>query len=265
MATALANGQILKGKEFSKESRQVSIENDNALLRGFFRFGMAVYETKVPATTDRIKAQIKFKNINNKILKIYIYNYGTAYDNPVLRNKNLPANWRLWESTDQSEDWESNNPKYIYTSSYDGRIDYLGPQNIFKVMFYADGGIPFISDGRFIIEQIMLEYSTSESLLPDIVTSKDVWIEGNYLLIRGRGYSQSKINLPGYEAMPRITALRLAKVDAYKKLGIALKRIPLAGGHAAIPGSQVKSIRYISDTEVETILEVPLASLHQTK
>jgi len=130
-------------------------------------------------------------------------------------------------------------------------------------MFYADGGIPFISDGRFIIEQIELEYSTSERLIPDIVTSKDVWIEGNFMLVKGVGRTKTRIDAPGYEALPKLTALRLAKVDAYKKLAVALKKIPLSGGTAAIPGSQVRSTRYIGGTEVEIILEVPLASLHK--
>jgi hypothetical protein len=85
------------------------------------------------------------------------------------------------------------------------------------------------------------------------------------MLVRGVGRTKNRIDAPGYEALPKLTALRLAKVDAYKKLALALKKIPLSGGTAAIPGSQVRSTRYISDTEVEIILEVPLASLHEKK
>jgi len=243
------NNKKIKGEAYSGESRQTSVSGEYAMLKGLFSYGAAVYQFQLPATTDRIRARLNFKNLKNKWLKIYVYNYGIAYDDLSIRNKRLGPNWRLWEAIDSDGLWESRSPKYIYTTSYDGRIDYLGPQNIFKILLYADGGIPFISDGRFLIEQIMLEYSTSESLLPDIVTSKDVWIEGNFMLVRGVGRSN----------------LRLAKVDAYKKLALALKKIPLSGGTAAIPGSQVRSTRYISDTEVEITLEVPLASLHEKK
>ena len=257
------NNKKIKGKAYSGESRQTSVSGDQALLKGLFSYGAAVYQFQLPATTDRIKAGVNFKNLKNKWLKIYVYNYGTAFDDLSIRNKRLDSNWRLWEATNSDGLWESRSPKHIYTTSNDGRIDYLGPQNIFKVMFYADGGIPFISDGRFIIEQIELEYSTSERLIPDIVTSKDVWIEGNFMLVKGVGRTKTRIDAPGYEALPKLTALRLAKVDAYKKLAVALKKIPLSGGTAAIPGSQVRSTRYIGGTEVEIILEVPLASLHK--
>jgi len=259
------NNKKIKGKAYSGESRQTSVSGEYAMLKGLFSYGAAVYQFQLPATTDRIKARLNFKNLKNKWLKIYVYNYGIAFDDFSIRNKRLGPNWRLWEATDSDGLWESHSPKHIYTTSNDGRIDYLGPQNIFKVMFYADGGIPFISDGRFIIKQIELGYSTSESLLPDIVTSKDVWIEGNFMLVRGVGRTKNRIDAPGYEALPKLTALRLAKVDAYKKLAVALKKIPLSGGTVAIPGSQVRSTRYISDAEVEIILEVPLASLHEKK
>lgn len=253
----------IKGKDFSEESRQTSVSGDQAILKGLFSYGTAVYQFQLPAATDRVKAGISFRNLKNKWLKIYVYNYGTAYDDQSIRNKRLSPNWRLWEATNGDDFWESRSPMYLYTTSYDGRIDYLGPQNKFKILLYADGGIPFINDGRFIIERLRLEYSTSESLIPDIATSKDVWIEGNFMLVRGSGRTKSRIDAPGYEAIPKLTALRLAKVDAYKKLALALKKIPLSGGTAAIPGSQVRSTRYISDTEVEIILEVPLASLHE--
>ncbi|MDQ7798396.1 MAG: hypothetical protein RDU76_05585 [Candidatus Edwardsbacteria bacterium] len=260
---AARENKTIKGKDYSGESRQTSVSGDQAMLKGLFSYGAAVYQFQLPAATDRIKAGLSLRNLKNKWLKIYVYNYGTAYDDLSIRNKRLSPNWRLWEATNSDGLWESRSPQYLYTTSYDGRIDYLGPQNIFKILLYAEGGIPFISDGRFIIEQILLDFSTGESLLPDIATSKDVWIEGNFMLVRGVGRTKNRIDAPGYEALPKLTALRLAKVDAYKKLALALKKIPLSGGTAAIPGSQVRSTRYISDSEVEIILEVPLASLHE--
>lgn len=260
---AAQGNKEIRGKDYSGESRQTSVFGDQAILKGLFSYGTAVYQFQLPAATDRVKARLSFKNLKKKWLKIYVYNYGTAYDDQSIRNKRLSPNWRLWEATDGDALWESRSPMYLYTASYDGRIDYLGPQNIFKILLYADGGIPFISDGRFIIEHILLDYSTSESLIPGIATSKDVWIEGSFMLVRGVGRTKSRIDAPGYEALPKLTALRLAKVDAYNKLAVALKKILLSGGSAAIPGSQVRSTRYVSDTEVEIVLEVPLASLHQ--
>ncbi len=253
------------GKNFSEESRQTSVSGDHAVLKGFFSHGAAVYQFQLPASADRIRAKLNFRNLNKKRLKIYVYNYGTAFDGLSIRNIKLDPHWRLWEAANGNGLWESHSPKHLYTTSNDGRIDYLGPKNMFKILLFADGGVPFINDGRFIIEQIDLEYSTSESLIPDITTSKDVWIEGNFILVRGIGRSKTRIDAPGYEALPKLTALRLAKVDAYKKLAVALKKISLSGGSAAIPGSQVRSTRYVSDSEVEIILEVPLASLHEGK
>jgi len=269
MAVAICSANIaaqnninIKGSNYSSESRQAAQLGEAALVKGLFSYGTVIYQIKLPSSADRVSFKIRFNNLRNKWLKVYIYNYGVSYDDLSVRNKRLAPNWRLWEATNTSGLWESHSPKYLYTTSYDGRIDFLGSQNTLKLLLYADGGIPYISDGRFVIEQITVEFSTSDKVVSEIITSKDVWIEGNYLLVRGQGYSKSRIDQPGYEAIPRAAALRLSKVDAYKKLAIALGRISPKGGTAAIPGSRVRSTLYKSDTEVEIILEVPLASLH---
>lgn len=256
------NKIAVKGADFTHDSRQTFRQNSFGLLKGVFSYGAAIYDIRLPAGTDRVSFEIKFANPKKKWLKLYIYNYGVAYDDPAIRNKKLGPNWRLWEATNGTGEWRSQSPKYLYTASNDSRVDFLGSQNILKVMIFADGGIPLISDGRFVIEQIKVEFTTVDMVIPDIKTSKDVWIEGNVLLVRGRGLSRARIDQPGFESIPRGAALRLAKIDAYRKLAIALGKISPSGGTASIPGSQVKSTRYISDTEVEIILGIPLASLH---
>lgn len=263
-ATPLAaqNSKNIKGKSFSGESRQTSVSGEHALLKGLFSYGTTVYQFQLPYTADRIRAGLIFRNLKNKWLKIYVYNYGTAYDDPALRNKKLAPNWRLWEATDGSDLWESRSPKYIYTTSYDGRIDYLGPQNICMILLYADGGIPFINDGRFLIEQISIEYDVIDNSVPNIVTSENAWIEGNFLLVKGIGKGRSRIDIPGYEVIPKKHALRAAQVDAQRNLAIALKKITPKGGTAFVPPSKIRSTRFIDELTAEVILEVPLAGLH---
>jgi hypothetical protein len=254
----------LKGSELAPGSRQASAAGDQARLRGLFSYGAALYQFPVPPSADRIRAAARFKS-SGKALRVYIYNYGTAQDDPAIRNRKLAPNWRLWEEAGTGERWESRNPAHIYTTSSDGRTDYLGPRNVVQLMLYAEGGVPYLSESRFAIEELRLEYDLNQALLPDIITSGDVWVEGAFLLVRGLGKSRSRIDVPGYEALPRLTALRLAKVDAYRKLGQALKKMPPQGGPAAIPGSRVRTTRYLSGDEVEIILEVPLASLYSNR
>lgn len=261
---AWAESVMLKGSELAPDSRHSSATRDQAQLRGMFSYGAAVYQFQVPPSADRIRAAVRFRG-SGKALKVYVYNYGTAIDAPSVRNRRLAPNWRLWEEAGTGGRWESRSPDRMYTTSSDGRTDYLGPNNTVRLLLYAEGGVPYISEARFDIEEVSLEYDLNQSLLPDIITTRDVWVEGGFLLVRGLGRSRSKIDVPGYEALPRLTALRLAKVDAYRKLGDALKKIPPRGGAAAIPGSRVRSTRYLSGDEVEIILEVPLASLHSNR
>jgi hypothetical protein len=261
---AWADSVKLKGSELVPDSRHSTANGVQAQVRGMFSYGAAIYQFPVPPSADRIKAAVRFHG-SGKALKVYVYNYGTAFDDPSVRNRRLAPNWRLWEEAGSGRLWESRSPARLYTTSSDGRTDYLGPNNTVKLLLYAEGGVPYISEARFDIEEVSLEYDLNQSLLPDIITSKDVWVEGGFLLARGLGRSRSKFDVPGYEALPRLTALRLAKVDAYRKLGDALKKIPPRGGAAAIPGSRVRSTRYLSGDEVEIILEVPLASLHSNR
>jgi hypothetical protein len=254
----------IDGNLFEAESRQTSPSGKCGSLRGLFSYGSAVYKFHLPSTADRIKAIALYKKLGNKPLKIYIYNYGTATDDPAVRNRKLNPNWRLWETTDADGRWDSRNPGYLYTTSYDGRIDYLGPKNIFQVMLYTEGSVPYLSEGRYLIENVQVQFSMTDSIISRIVTSDNVWIEGNFLLAKGIGKGRSRIDFPGYDVIPKKHAQRAAKIEAQKNLAIALKMITNKGGTAFIPPANVRSTRFIDDMTVEVILEIPLASLHET-
>ena len=251
----------IDGSRLEASSRNAKAAGQSARLSGSFTYGAAEYSVPLPPSADRVKMDLSFDNQSGKWLKMYVYNYGTVYDDPSYRNPKLAPNWRLWQATNGTGSWSTKNPEYLYTTSSDGRLDYLGPDNRLRILFYADGGVPYLGDGRFLIRQIKITYSSSEAVASQVITSADVWIEGDYLLVRGTGKGKTKIDLPGYESMTKSQALRAARVTAYKNLGIALGRISPQGGTANIPGARVRSTRIFEDYSAEIILEVPLASL----
>ncbi|MDO9026652.1 MAG: hypothetical protein Q7U87_02090, partial [bacterium] len=231
----------IDGSRLEAASRNAKAAGQSARLAGSFTYGAAEYSVPLSPSADRVKMELSFDNQSGKWLKMYVYNYGTVYDDPSYRNQKLAPNWRLWQATNGTGSWTSKNPEYLYTTSSDGRLDYLGPDNKLRVLFYADGGVPYIGDGRFLIRQIKITYSSSEAVAAQVITSADAWIEGDYLLVRGRGKGKTKIDVPGFESMTKSQALRAARVTAYKNLGIALGRISPKGGTANIPGAKVRS------------------------
>jgi len=251
----------IDGSHLEGSSRNAKVAGQAARLAGFFTYGAAEYSVPLPPSADRVKMELSFDNQSGKWLKMYVYNYGTIYDDPSYRNQKLAPNWRLWQATNGTGSWSTKNPEYLYTTSSDGRLDYLGPENRLRLLFYADGGVPFLGDGRFLIKQIRITYSSSEDIAARIITSANAWIEGDYLLVRGTGKGRVSIDIPGYESMARSQALRIARVTAYKNLGIALGRISPKGGTANIPGARVRATKMLEDSSVEVILELPLADL----
>jgi hypothetical protein len=260
-----AGEKSINGSNFAGSSRNISAQGQYGMLAGFFTYGTAVYEFDLPQSTDRVKFSLEFDNLKGKWLKIYVYNYGTVYDDPQVRNKKIPPNWRLWQATDGTGQWGSRNPEYLYTTSSDARIDYLGPDNKIKLLLYADGGVPYLGDGRFLVKQLKLTYSTSEAVVPRIKTSDKAWIEGDFLIVKGTGKGKVTIELPGYDNMAKAAALRAAKLDAYRNLALALGKLSPAGGSAAIPGAAQREVKYglggPKEVIAEILLEVPLASL----
>lgn len=252
------------GSRLDGSSRNAKVSGQSAQLSGFFTYGAAIYQVPLPPSADRVKMEVAFDNQNGKWLKMYVYNYGTVYDDPGYRNKYLAPNWRLWQATNGNGSWSTKNPEYLYTTSSDGRLDYLGPDNQLRVLFYADGGVPFIGDGRFLIKQIKITYSSSEAVAAQIITSANAWIEGSYLLVKGAGQNKVKIDLAGYESIGKAQALRSARVEAYRNLAVALGKISPQGGTARIPGARVRSTKFFEDGSAEIVLELPLADL-QTK
>jgi hypothetical protein len=264
-SSAGAAEMAVDGMGYAGSSRNILAQGTNGLLAGFFTYGAAVYEFSLPQGTDRVKFQIDFDNLKGKWLKAYVYNYGTVYDDPSFRNRKISPNWKLWQATQGTGIWSSQNPEYLYTTSSDGRIDYLGPDNKLQLLLYADGGIPYLGDGRFLIKQVKLLYSNSSAVAPLIIISENSWIEGDYLLVKGIGKSKNKVDMPGFEGMAKTQALRAAKVVAYKNLGKALGKISVQGGTANLPGVKVRSTKIDMPTKedfiAEVILELPLASL----
>lgn len=260
---ALGAEITIDGSRLEGSSRNARISGQYAQLAGYFTYGAAEYLVPLPVSADRVKMEVSFENQRGKWLKMYIYNYGTVYDAPGFRNKDLAPNWRLWQATDGNGSWSTRNPEYLYTTSSDGRLDYLGPKNQLRILFYADGGVPFIGDGRFLIKQIKITYSSGEAIAARIVTSDNAWIEGDFLLVRGKGKGKTKIDVPGYESMTKSQALRAARVTAYKNLAIALGKITPQGGTANVPGARVRSTEIFEDYSAEIILEVPLADLQK--
>lgn len=257
-------GEIrLKGSDFvSSASLHASAQEGAALLAGMFSYGAAVYEFQVPPGLARAGAAIDLVNLKAKWLKLYIYNYGPAHDDDAVRNRRIDPAWRLWQATDQSGTWRTSNPELLELRPGNGRDDYLGPQNKVKLLLYAHGGVPYIGDARFLIKSISLVYPDDDQAdLKEIksllVTSEDAWVEGDFLLVRGRGLPPAAGETQGR----RIAAVRAAKVVAMRNLAVALGKIPKSGGTAVVPPNRVRDTKYNADGSAEVVLEVRLGDI----
>lgn len=262
-APAVAGEVALQGSDFDRGlSRHAEAQGGAALLAGGFSYGAAAYEFPAPPGLARAGAEVEFENPKGKWLKLYIYNYGSVHDDEAVRNRRLDPAWRLWQATDQDGAWRTNNPELLEFKSNDGRVDYLGPQNRVKLLLYAHGGVPFIGDARFLIRSVSLFYPDEDQAglqeVKDLlVTSEEAWVEGEFLLVRGRGLPP----LAGEPQGKRIAATRAAKVVAMRNLAVALGRIPRSGGTAMVPPNRVRDTKYNADGSAEVVLEVRLGDI----
>lgn len=263
-AAVHATELTLDGSAFAPESKNTRPEGQSALVAGMFSHGAAVYEFTAPQGTDRFKAALRFSNLKGKWLKLYIYNYGSDADNLQFQNENLDPRWRLWQATNgEGGVWASANPEWVYAGSPGDRFNFVGPGDKIKLLLYADGGVPYFSDGRFLIERVTLDCDapTAEAasgVVPLLVTSELAWVEGGFLLVKGVGKQAVNPNRPGDENARRALATRAATVVAYRNLAVALGRIPRSGGTGQIPGTRVRETRDLGEGEVEVTIEVPL-------
>jgi hypothetical protein len=264
-AAALPAAELtLDGNAYAPESKNTRAERQGALVAGMFSYGAAVYEFTAPQGTDRFRAAVRFQNLKGKWLKLYVYNYGSSSDDAMFGNKNLDPHWRLWQATNGAGgDWPSANPEWVYAGSASDRFNFVGPGNKVKLLLYADGGLPYLGDGRFLIERVTLDCDAptpeaATDVVPLIVTSEDAWVEGGFLLVKGVGKQTVNPDRPGDENARRRLAQRAATVVAQRNLAVALGKIPRSGGTAQIPGTRVRETKDLGGGEVEVTIEVPL-------
>lgn len=251
----------LNGDEFTANSYGVKIDHShypNSAKLGSFRGGYAIYEFTFPKTVTSFKASVIFENVNSKSMDIYIYNYGTKRDDESIRKSKFDPHWIIWEPTSTANTWSSSRPEFLPARSANGVFDFTGVGDKVKLLLYADGGIPFFTTEVFYINRVILDYSCIEIpgfdlILEKIEQSSDIWIEGDRILARGKGYPPQG----AFEAQKRALAQRAAKVVALRNLMIVLSDTT----QGIVKGARVKESILLEDGGVEVIVELPLQNL----
>jgi len=253
----------LNGDKFTDNSYGVKVDHSrypNSAKIGSFKGGYAIYEFTILKTVVSFNASVLFENPNSKPMDIYIYNYGTKRDDESIRKSKLDPHWIIWESTSTANNWSSSRPDILPARSSSGVFDFTGGGDKIKLLLYADGGIPFFTTEVFYINRVILDYSCIEIsgfdlILEKIEQSRDVWIEGDRILARGKGYAPPR----ALEAQKRALAKRAAKVVALRNLMIVLSDTT----QGIVKGARVKESIPLEDGGVEVILELPLQNLRR--
>lgn len=265
--TVHAPGQeiFLNGSAFSPKSKNASINGSAGKVAGMISYGAAIYEFSLPPGTKRFKASVQFVKQRGKELKIYVYNYGPFADNDAAGNKKLAPNWWLWQTAENDGVWSSTNPEWCYAGAPGGKYDFLGPQGRLKILLYADGGVPLLGDGCYLIQKVAIisdaaVAGANASATPVIITSENARVEGRFLLVSGLGVVNPKTTGDD-EKTKRLMAIRAATVVAQRNLAVALGVIQQNGGEAQIPGARVRETKNLGNGQYRVTIEVPLVNI----
>jgi hypothetical protein len=253
---------FLNGSAFSPKSKNASTNGSAGKVAGMISYGAVIYEFSLPPGTKRFKASVQFVKQRGKELKIYIYNYGPFADNDTADNKKLASNWWFWQTAENDGVWISTNPEWSYTGGPGGKYDFLGPQSRLKILLYADGGVPFLGDGCYLIQRVAIisddaAEGANASATPVIIASENARVEGRFLLVSGLGVVNPKTTGDD-EKTKRLMAIRAAIVVAQRNLAVALGAIPQIGGETQITGYRVHETKDLGNGQYRVTIEVPL-------
>lgn len=231
-------------------------------LFGLFFPGYVIYEFPLNPHQPSAGLSVRFENARQQQMDVFVWNYGTRTTSDAMRKENLDSHWILWESTSQGADWQSSRPEYLTLREGRGAIDYLGDENILKLLLYADGGMPPVSDELFYIDALTLRFPTYEEIFKRVTAMDSVWIEGQYLFAKGVGFAPAEAKNP---AMGRATAYRAAQLDGYRNLAKAIYGAKKVDNKEIIVGDlkgvTEKSNQAIDNNGIELILYMPLSMI----
>jgi len=254
----------LDGGSYSPFSKGcIGIDRDNSrscLLSAINNGEYAIYDFEVRADIEQLGAYASIENPSGREIDVYIYNYGTRGEILLLSKPGLDNRWIRWESVLVDKEWRSSSPEFLTSRSGGRELDWVGPHNIVRLMFYADPGMPPKNE-MFVIKSVTLAYETAVNFPNNSAsTDKKVWIENGKILAYGIGRPpQNAVN----QAQARAMAIRAATVDAQRNLLSYLKGVPIppAGNGritvaGSLPGARTENTEYFDDGSVRVTLAI---------
>ena len=255
----------LAGSEFSPFSRGCirmnRVSQSSCLLNAIESGEYAIYDFELRADAIGISAQANISNPAHREIDVYIYNYGTRTETPQLSKSDLDPQWIRWETVMVDKVWKTQSPEFLDAASPGGQLDFLGPHNIVRILFYADPGIPPKNE-IFIINSATLRYETLVDLGMQAKNRESkVWREGDKIYSYGIGNPPKNAINPG---QGRAMAIRAATIDAQRNLLAYLKNIPLppSGANTRLSisgqliGATTENTEYFDDGSVRVTVAV---------
>lgn len=248
------------GGEFSSGS--VNIVKDEkrfaggAKLYGGFNGGYAIYEFQVDTNIliEKMRIEVDFLNPRRKSMGIFLEK--SKPETQSLKIKGIGEKWTLFERTGKEDNWTSS----VFQN------EFKSEDGIIRILLYADGGFPLISDALFYISRVSLFFETSESpqiTLVGFKPSEFAYIEESVVVARGVGIPPKNVS----PSRARILAERAARVVAYRNLLIALGNGVYEDGVLRVKGIiqfvRTREVKVLDDGSVEMIVEMPIDVLQE--
>ncbi|MCD4732918.1 hypothetical protein K8R78_01625 [bacterium] len=242
-----------------------SVFADGARLLGGVHGAGAVYELTVPVWARSVALAVDWWTPRpGDGIALYVYDHSADSTDEFLGLPGEDLHWRLWGSSTDSSGLAVGSPEFLLLSRENpGGITPIDSEGTLRVLLWAEGGLPFVTDELVYLEQLRWRFSERDELwrrtpewsslsVPADATGFD--FQRGLLIAGGSGRAGQAGSARG-----RLLAARAATVQALNLAVVYINEVVQRGVDSGkLPGYRILSEEELPGGSVRVEVGIPL-------
>jgi len=249
------------------------VQRDDSVFAGGVRLlggvsgAGAIYELTAPVWARSVALSVDWWTPRpGDGIALYVYDHSATAHDEFLGLPGGDLHWRLWGSSTDSSGLAGGSPEFLLLSGDNpGGITLIDSEGTLRVMIWAEGGLPFVSDELVYLEQLRWRFSERDELwrlTPEwsslIIPADSIGFDFEQGLLITEGIGRAGAGQVG-STRGSLLATRAATVQALNLAVVYINTVVQRGVDSGkLPGYRILSAEEPTAGQIQVEIGIPL-------